>query len=63
MNFNQRVGRAFDGTGLARRAQQPAYQRGLAGAQVAFEPDHAARHQMRGQCGTEGQGIGFAGQG
>ena len=63
MKFNQRVGRAFDRTSLARRAQQSAHQCGLAGAEIAFEPDHAARQQMRGQHGAEGQGIGFAGQG
>ncbi len=63
MNFNQRVGRAFDRTGLARRAQQAAHQRGLAGAEVAFEPDHAARRQVRCEPGAEGQGIGFTGQG
>ena len=63
MKFNQRVGRAFDRTSLARRAQQPPNQCGLAGTEVAFQPDHAAREQVRGQCGAQGQGIGFGGQG
>lgn len=63
MNFNQCIGRAFDRPGLARRAQQAAHQRGLAGAEVAFEPDHAARRQVRGKRGAKGQGIGFGVQG
>ena len=63
MNFNQCVGRAFYRTGLARCAQQASHQRGLAGAEVAFEPDHAARRQVRCEPGAEGQGIGFTGQG
>jgi len=44
VNFNQRVGRAFDRAGVAQRPQQAAHQGGLAGAEVALEPDDEARH-------------------
>jgi len=63
MNFNQRVSGAFHGAALAGRAQQPAHQRGLAGAEIAFQPDRQAGTQVRGQGGPQGKGIGFGGQG
>lgn len=63
MNFNQRVSGAFDRTSLAGRAQQPAHQRGLAGAEVAFQPDRHSGAEMRGQRSPQGKGIGFGGQG
>ena len=63
MNFNQCVGGAFDRTGLAGRAQQPARQRGLAGTEVAIEPDHHARREVRGQRNAQRHGIGFVGEG
>ena len=48
VNFNQRIGRALHRTGVAECAQQCAYQRRLARAKVAVEPDdHAGREQRR----------------
>lgn len=63
MKFNQCVARAFYRTAVTHGAQQPAHQRGLARAEIAFEPDHHARLQPARHSGAQGEGIGFAGQG
>jgi len=63
MNFNQRVSGAFHRAVFAGRTQQPAHQRGLAGTEVAFEPDQQSGAQMCGQRRPQCKGIGFGGQG
>lgn len=62
MNFNQGVGGALDRAVLAGGTQQAAHQRGLAGAEVAFEPDHAARGDGGGQLAAEIERGGFVGE-
>ena len=63
MNFNQRVGWALDRTSFAGGAKQSAHQCGFSGAEVTFEPDHAAGRDDRGQPATQIQGRGFIGKG
>jgi len=63
VNFNQSIGGAFDGAKVAEGSQQAAHQGGLAGPQVAFEPEaEAGRHQRR-QGRPQRYGGGFVGQG
>ncbi len=62
MNFNQGVGGAFHRAALASGAKQAAHEGGLAGAEVAFEPDHASGRDHGCQTATEFQGGGFVGK-
>lgn len=62
MNFNQCVGRAFYRAGVAERAQEAAHQRGLAGAKVAFKPDHEARTRRLRQGSAERERGGLVGE-
>jgi len=65
VNFKQGVSRALHRAGFAQRTQQAAHQRGLAGAEVAFQPDHQAGRQAPAvrQPRGESQRRGFIGQG
>ena len=56
MNFNQSIGGTFHRSFFAQRPQQAPHQRGLAGAEVAFEPKNEAWHDNPGQRGTQCQG-------
>src|SRR5512139_225614 len=60
--FCQRVGRALHTSTVAQRAQHPAHQRRLAGAQVAFEVERQPGRQPPRQLRTECQRRGFVGQ-
>ncbi len=62
IRLRQRVGRALDPSLVARRMQQGARERGLAGPEVAVQVDRQARRQHLGQVGPEAGGGGFVGQ-
>ena len=62
IKLNERIRRAFDIAGVTERAQQPARQRGLAGAEVALEPDGQPRRQRSGNGRTERKRAGLVGQ-
>ncbi len=59
MKFNQCVGGAFHRAGVAQRTQQPADQRGLAAAELAFEPNDEAGHHDSSQRRAQRQRGGF----
>lgn len=62
MNFNQGVGRAFDRPLMSQSPHQTPDQGGLAGAQIAVEPDPQTRRHRRRQGGAQGQGSRLVGQ-
>ena len=61
MNFNQRIGGAFDAAGITQRLKQAAHERCLAGSEIAIEGHHHAGLEDAGELRAIGEGGGFVG--